>query len=111
MEPPDGETNYTERLVRLPNLSVAYPRPPAHLGTPPAPVTKLKADGQTVYLCAQSLFKLLPEHDDVFPAIARAGPDAAFLFIAHRDTDRHSVGEGRSGSVRVDLGGRRNKKK
>ncbi len=85
MEPPDADSHYSERLVRLPNLSVAYPRPPARWGSPPARVSKLKADGQTLFLCAQSLFKLVPEHDDIFPAIARVLPDAAFLFIAHKE--------------------------
>lgn len=85
MEPSDADSHYSERLVRLPNLSVAYPRPPAHGGTPPALVSKLKADGQTLFLCAQSLFKLVPEHDDIFPAIARALPDSVFLFIAHKE--------------------------
>lgn len=85
MEPSDADSHYSERLVRLPNLSVAYPRPPAGVGTSPALVSKLKADGQTLFLCAQSLFKLVPEHDDIFPAIAGAVPDAAFLFIAHKE--------------------------
>jgi predicted O-linked N-acetylglucosamine transferase (SPINDLY family) len=85
MEPSDADDHYSERLVRLPNLSIAYPRPPARAGTLPMPVGKRKADGQILFLCAQSLFKLLPEHDDIFPAIARAVPDAAFLFIAHKE--------------------------
>ncbi len=38
----------------------------------------------TVYLCCQSLFKYLPQHDDVFPRIAAAVPSAQFLFIAFR---------------------------
>ena len=28
MEPPDGDTHYTERLVRLPNLGICYAAPP-----------------------------------------------------------------------------------
>ena len=84
MEPSDGDSHYTEKLVRLPHLSIAYPTPPAGSGTVPAVVAKMKEQGQTIFLCAQSLFKLLPGHDDVFPAIARAVPDAAFVFIAHK---------------------------
>lgn len=85
MEPADGDSHYSEKLVRLPHLSIAYPTPPAQLGTLPATVAKLKDQGQTIFLCAQSLFKMLPEHDDVFPAIAQAVPDATFLFIAHKE--------------------------
>lgn len=83
MEPEGGESQYTERLVRLPNLSVSYPRPPAHLGTAPELITKLKRDGRVLYLCAQSLFKLVPRNDRVFTALARAVPNAAFIFIEH----------------------------
>lgn len=85
MELPEADAHYSEKLVRLPHLSIAYPRPPAQRGMVPAALSGIKNNGQTIFLCAQSLFKLLPEHDDVFPAIARAVPDAAFLFIAHKE--------------------------
>lgn len=85
MEPPEADAHYSETLVRLPNLSIAYPRPPSQAGQVPAAVSAIKSNGQPVFLCAQSLFKLLPEHDDVFPAIAQAVPDAVFLFIAHKE--------------------------
>ena len=32
------------------------------------------------YLCCQSLFKYLPAHDEIFPAIASAVPKAQFVF-------------------------------
>ena len=37
----------------------------------------------TAYWCAQSLFKYLPQHDEVFPRIAREVGDCQFVFIRH----------------------------
>jgi predicted O-linked N-acetylglucosamine transferase (SPINDLY family) len=85
MEPP-GEEHYTERLVRLPNLSIYYePTPPQ-----PPPLARselgIRPDA-TVFWCGQSLFKYLPQYDDVFPRIAREAGDCQFVFIEyHRGT-------------------------
>lgn len=81
MEPSDGERHYTERLVRLPGLSVALEpfdpgratRTRAELGLPA---------GGPLYVCCQSLFKVLPRHDELFARIAAEVPDARFAFIA-----------------------------
>jgi protein O-GlcNAc transferase len=82
MEPPDGDDHYTERLIRLPNLSVYY----EPLDAAPATVTRsglgLRPDA-TVFWCGQSPFKYLPRYDDIFPRIARAVPDCQFAFIEH----------------------------
>jgi protein O-GlcNAc transferase len=82
MEPPDGQDYYTERLLRLPNLSVYYEPPttiPAslerqHFGFRPT---------ATVFWCGQSLFKYLPQFDHVFPRIARELRDCQFAFIQY----------------------------
>jgi protein O-GlcNAc transferase len=80
MEPENGQANYTETLVRLPNLSVSYTPPPS------APLTLDRARLGTsaerpLYLCCQSLFKYLPAYDFIYPQIAAAAPGALFLFI------------------------------
>ncbi|WP_407051213.1 hypothetical protein [Methyloraptor flagellatus] len=80
MEPADGEKHYTERLIRLPNLSVAYSPLPSEGGRLARADIGLRADA-TVYVCCQSLFKYLPRYDAVFVEIARRVPDATFLFI------------------------------
>jgi protein O-GlcNAc transferase len=80
MEAPNADAHYSEKLVRLPNLSIHY--------TPlqyPA-VRYTRADfgldpGKTVYFCAQSLFKYLPKHDDIFARIAQQVPDCQFAFL------------------------------
>jgi predicted O-linked N-acetylglucosamine transferase (SPINDLY family) len=82
MEPPDADAFYTEKLVRLPNLSIYYDP----VVTDPAAVTReelrLRA-GATVFWSAQSLFKYLPQYDDVFVRIARAVGDCQFVFLRH----------------------------
>jgi predicted O-linked N-acetylglucosamine transferase (SPINDLY family) len=82
MEPEDAEEHYTERLIRLPNLSIAY-EPVAIV---PDPVTRAElgvGDDDTLYWCCQSLYKYLPRHDGVFAQIAARHPAARFVFIAY----------------------------
>jgi protein O-GlcNAc transferase len=80
MEPDNADEHYTERLVRLPNLGVAY----LPLRLEPATISRAElgvAEDAVFYWCCQSLFKYLPRHDWIFPHIAAAVPQAQFLFI------------------------------
>ena len=85
MEPPDGQQQYSERLVLLPGVGVCIDKPVV-----PRPfMIKTRAnwgipEDATVYLCCQSLFKYLPHNDRVFPTIAHSVPKAKFVFIARR---------------------------
>src|SRR5262249_50216113 len=79
MEPPDGDAYYTERLVRLPNLSIYY-----ELLTPrPAPTTRaalgLRPEA-VAFWSGQMLLKYLPQYDAVFPRIALGAPVCLFVF-------------------------------
>jgi protein O-GlcNAc transferase len=80
MEPPEADALYSEKLVRLPNLSIYYDP----VEQPPARIDRaelgLRADA-VVYWCAQSLPKYLPEFDDVFARIAAEVPNSQFAFI------------------------------
>jgi predicted O-linked N-acetylglucosamine transferase (SPINDLY family) len=82
MEPPDAQACYTEKLVRLPNLSIYYEPAVAE----PVSVTReglgLRA-GATAFWSGQSLFKYLPQYDDVFVRIAQAVGDCQFVFLPH----------------------------
>ena len=82
MEPPNGQDHYTERLVRLPNLSVYY----EPINVQPASIARgdlgLRSTA-TVYWCGQSLYKYLPQFDEVFPRIAQAVGDCQFAFIQY----------------------------
>lgn len=75
MEPPDGAAHYSETLVKLPNLGGSFPRPPVSMAEP------CQKGHKPVYLCSQSLFKLLPQYDFVFPEIASRVGDSEFWFL------------------------------
>ena len=83
MEPPNGQEHYTETLVRLPNLGVYY----EPIEVKPIPVDRAQLglrQTASVFWCAQSLFKFLPRHDEVFPLIARGLSDSQFVFVPYR---------------------------
>lgn len=83
MEPANAESHYTERLVRLPNLSIFYE--PDNF--PPAFVTRAELglrEGVAAFWCGQSLFKYLPQYDDIFARIAKESGDCQFAFIRHQ---------------------------
>ncbi len=80
MEPPDAESQYSERLVRLPNLGIYY-TPDERL-----PETSTRADlgvrdTATVFWCGQALYKYHPAYDEVLVRIAAAAGDCQFVFI------------------------------
>jgi len=87
MEPQDGDDHYSERLVRLPNLSIYYE--PLALTLPAVTREQLGIrPGAVAYWSGQSLFKYLPQYDQVFARIAReAGRDCQFLFIQSHSGD------------------------
>ena len=90
MEPADGQAHYSERLIRLPNLSIYYDAPDAATAPLSRNELSLRA-GAVVYWCAQSLPKYLPQFDEVFPRIAKQVPDCQFVFIEF--VGGHSVTE------------------
>lgn len=72
MEPPGSQAHYAEKLVRLPNLSIDYTRPPV-------PNNKIPHG----FLCAQSLFKISPHQDNVFAEVIKQTPGKTLSFFAH----------------------------
>jgi len=82
MEPPEAQDYYTEKLVRLPNLSIYY----EPVAGEPVAVTREELGlrpGATVFWSAQSLYKYLPQYDEVFVRIALAAGDCQFVFLRH----------------------------
>jgi predicted O-linked N-acetylglucosamine transferase (SPINDLY family) len=89
IEPDDGAEHYTERLVRLPNISIYYE--PTEF-TPVAvdrSELRLRPDA-LLFWSAQALFKYQPQHDDVFARIAREVGDCQFIFLAYDGHPRFS---------------------
>ena len=81
MEPPGEAARYTERVFRLPNLSIDYVPPAAQAPRDPA-AFGLRAAAMK-YLCCQSIFKYLPQDDDLLARIAESVPDSQFVFLGH----------------------------
>jgi protein O-GlcNAc transferase len=82
MEPPEAQAYYTEKLVRLPNLSIYY----EPVEVEPLSVTRTELGlrpGATVFWSAQTLTKYLPQYDKVFVRIALAAGDCQFVFLRH----------------------------
>ncbi len=70
MEPENAQEHYTEQLVRLPNLSIHYT--PLTIETQPTSKQEIGvAEDEIMFWCCQSLYKYLPQHDNVFPRIAK----------------------------------------
>ena len=90
MEPPDADSHYTEKLVRLPNLSIFYTPPVIQPAGEDRRAFGLRP-GATVYFCAQSLSKYLPQHDEVFPSIGLEAGDCQFVFLHYANC--RQVGE------------------
>jgi predicted O-linked N-acetylglucosamine transferase (SPINDLY family) len=83
VEPEDGQQHYTETVVRLPNMGISLDS--AENEAPPA----TRADfglpaGRPLFGSVQGLTKYHPRYDELFPRIARAVPDALFVFVAAR---------------------------
>jgi protein O-GlcNAc transferase len=85
MEPPGAQANYTESLVELPNLG-CHVRPEAD-----APAVTLGEfgldDSLPLLICPGTPFKYAPEHDGLFPRIARELGDCRFVFFAYWTRD------------------------
>ncbi|UAJ73053.1 tetratricopeptide repeat protein [Synechocystis sp. PCC 7339] len=80
MEPVNGDEHYSEKLVRLPNLGFPLQY------SPPPQLDKKRSDFHSreeaiIYLCSQSLFKYLPQHDYIFAAIASQSKLFQFVFL------------------------------
>ncbi|MEH1912090.1 O-linked N-acetylglucosamine transferase, SPINDLY family protein [Nostoc sp.] len=79
MEPQNGQEHYSEKLILLPNIGVAYPKPYI------PPVIKTRSDyalsDDVIYLCCQAPFKYLPQYDFILAEIACRIPQAKFIFL------------------------------
>jgi protein O-GlcNAc transferase len=80
MEPSGAEAHYTEKLVRLPNLSIHYEPVDAPLLQIARAELGLR-ENSIAYWCAQSLPKYLPQFDEAFARIGANVPDCQFVFI------------------------------
>jgi protein O-GlcNAc transferase len=80
MEPEDAQAHYTEKLIRLPNISIAYEKPDISYATMTRADFGFDEDA-IIYLSCQSTFKYLPQYDYIFAEIALRVPNSKFVFI------------------------------
>ncbi|MEO6928796.1 MAG: hypothetical protein ABI190_06475, partial [Casimicrobiaceae bacterium] len=79
MEPADGESHYSERLVRLPGIGTQYRMPAA-----PQDATRASLglpQDRTLFLCPQSLFKIHPLDDALFVDVLARIPRASLVLF------------------------------
>ncbi|APV49796.1 hypothetical protein BWI17_08955 [Betaproteobacteria bacterium GR16-43] len=84
MEPAGAEAHYTEPLLRLPGLGVAYEAAPV-----PPPFTREELGlepGRHVYGCPHSLFKLHPDCDAMFADVLARDPDGILVLFHAQNT-------------------------
>lgn len=79
MEPENAQQHYSETLIRLPNIGVAYPKPIVGKLTNTRSDFNLPEDA-VIYLCCQAPFKYLPQYDYILAEIALRVPQAQFIF-------------------------------
>jgi protein O-GlcNAc transferase len=80
LAPRGCEAQYTERVVRLPDLPPCFARPPiperphgpGHFGIP---------EDKTRYVCAQSLRKLHPDFDALLGGVLRGDPNGVAVLV------------------------------
>lgn len=84
LEPANAQAHYTERLIRLPGFG--HGLDPTDTGERAAATDRREA---TDLLCAQSIYKLMPEQDEVFARILARVPDARLHLIPHQDVAVH----------------------
>ena len=82
LEPQDAQAHYTERVVALPHLGCHFE--PFNMTPLPADPERAGIDPQQPLLvCPGVPFKYAPQHDWIFPEIARRLGRCRFIFFAH----------------------------
>ena len=82
MEVPGAQAHYTERLVLLPGIGTDYARPAV-----PADTARARfglPEGDPLFLCPQSLFKIHPDNDALFARALAASPGARMVVFEGR---------------------------
>ncbi|MCX8079400.1 MAG: tetratricopeptide repeat protein [Geminocystis sp.] len=80
MEAENAQYHYSEKLILLPNIGMVLEKPNIPNFSKSRKDFNLEED-RVVYLCSQMLFKYLPQHDYIFPAIASQVANAQFVFL------------------------------
>jgi len=82
MEPDNAELHYSEKLILLDGLGTYYSKPV--LPTPARRADFALPEGNTLYLCPQSLFKIHPDNDALLARILERDPEGVIVLFAGR---------------------------
>jgi predicted O-linked N-acetylglucosamine transferase (SPINDLY family) len=85
-EPPNAQEHYSETLIALPRL-YTYMSPPQIQSDRVSKRELGVSENDTLYLCAQSLFKVHPDFDAAILGILKSDPRARIVFF--EGTDPH----------------------
>ena len=102
MERADADSDYTENLIRLPNLSINFARPDKKSATFPD-INGEKPEVPT-FLCGPAIQKLLPQFDSIYPQIAKAVGDCRFWFVGIDAPHAMAIFDNRLAAAFSDLG-------
>lgn len=80
LEPSDGQSHYSEQLVRLPDIPHYFERPSAPDESSGRTGIPLPADARW-YVCQQTLFKMHPEFDLLMGEILRRDPQGIVVLF------------------------------
>jgi protein O-GlcNAc transferase len=80
MQPDQPVESYTETLMTLPGIGVAYKPRPAHPRAASRAELNVEEDA-VLFWCCHYISKYEPRHDAMYPSIARRLPQARFLFL------------------------------
>ncbi|MCC6508523.1 MAG: TIGR03032 family protein [Pirellulaceae bacterium] len=83
LERPDGDHDYTERLVRLSRLGIDYQRPVLAANAKSRSELGLPVD-RRLYACPQTLFKFHPDFDEVLAGILEQDPQGELILLEGR---------------------------
>lgn len=80
LEPADGQSHYSEKLVLLDTLLTCYTRPDVPT-SPPSPANFGFNSRQHLYFCAQNLLKIHPDFDSLAAEILRRDPLGLLILV------------------------------
>ncbi len=80
MEPENSNAFYSEKLIMLKGIGIPFPGLPSSKSDKGRQSFDLPED-QMIYISSQSLFKYLPQYDEVYPRILKEVPDSIAVFI------------------------------
>ncbi len=91
METPESKTHYTEKLIRLKQLSICVKKPALPIKDPDAKIFGIDPEKKS-YLCAQSLFKIHPDFDSIVDALLKKDPNGLVYFLSlYSQSDEHFI--------------------